>query len=126
MGINWIESRGRYGKQASDVEVSFIKGEIPQYSFRFTNGAMASKFKNAERLMVGFDDNCTRVYFATAESGLGYKVVKFKLTSTVRVTESKVNATLPTLNPSTVCGSYTLKYDEVEKLYYISIGALPR
>jgi hypothetical protein len=126
MGINWIESRGKSFGQTADIDVCYSNGKNKRYCFRISKGAMATKFKNAERLLVGANDECTRIYFADSNSKLGYKVIQNGCKYSVSISEKKVAETSPTLNPSAVIGTYNLKYDEIEKLYYISIGALPR
>ena len=126
MGINWISARGLTTNQTADLEVRYHKGKINRYSFAFTQGALATKLKNKERVMVGVNNSATRLYFAPVDEKQGYKVVKNARKAIVFVSGKKMAATCPTLSPSSVIGTYDLKYDEVEKLYYISIGALPR
>ena len=114
--------------QTADLDVAYSKGKCPQFSFGFTKGAHATKLKNAERVLIGMNDDETRLYFAPSEGKLGYKVVT-KPTSTkvyLFVTATKMESAYPTLPPSSVIGTYDLKFDEREKLYFISIGALPR
>lgn len=128
MGITWLVTYGKTAKQTADLEVCYSKGKCPQFSFNFSKGAYATKLKNAERVLVGMDENETRVYFAPAEGKLGYKVTSKPSSNKayVFVTASKMQAAFPTLPPSSVIGTYDLKYDMRENLYYISIGALPR
>lgn len=128
MGINWLVARGKVTNQTADLDIAYSKGKNPQFSFGFTKGAYATKLKNAERILVGMNDDETRLYFAPSEGKLGYKSVT-KPTSTkvyLFVTATKMESAYPTLPPSSVVGTYDLKFDEREKLYFISIGALPR
>lgn len=122
MAINWIEARGRNFKQTADVDIHYGK-KSNQLTFVFTQGALATKLKNTERIMFGVDDSLTRLYFAPVEAKLGHKVTGDRAHKpTVFVKASKFDM----VSPSAISGTYNLKYDEVEKLYYISIGALPR
>lgn len=127
MAISWIESKGKVCRQTADVDINYGK-KSNQYSFNFTQGAHATKLKNADRVMVGANDTLTRIYFCPVVERIGYKVVnKGRGTKrTIFISGVKMSATFPTLSPSAIIGTYDLKYDEVEKLYYISIGALPR
>ena len=128
MGINWLVAKGKVTTQTADLDISYCNGKCKQYSFRFSRGAYATKLKNAERILVGANEEETRLYFAPAEGKLGYKVVGKPNENRVVVfiSGSKIEATYPTLPPSSVVGTYDLKFDEREKLYYVSIGALPR
>lgn len=127
MAISWIEARGKNKRQTADVEVNYGK-KTGQYLFNFTQGAHATKFKNTERIMVGANDSLTRIYFCPVKEKLGYKVCEppRSVKRVVAISGAKMSAMFPALSPSSVIGTYDLKYDEVEKLYYISIGALPR
>ena len=123
MGISWIEARGRNFKQTADVDIRYGK-KSNQFTFVFTQGALATKLKNTERILLGIDDSLTRIYFAPVSEKLGYKVTGDRTHKpTVFVTATKFAAMI---SPSAISGTYNLKYDEVEKLHYISIGALPR
>ena len=122
MGINWIEARGRNFKQTADVDIRYGK-KSNQLTFTFTQGALATKLKNTERILLGVDDSNTRIYFAPVAEKLGYKVTgDTKHKPIVFVKADRFD----TISPSAISGTYNLKYDEVEKLHYISIGALPR
>lgn len=122
MGINWIEAKGRNFKQTADVDIRYGK-KSNQLAFAFTQGALATKLKNTERILIGVDDSLTRIYFAPVQERLGYKVTgDTKHKPMVFVTATKFDM----ISPSAISGTYNLKYDEVEKLHYISIGALPR
>lgn len=128
MAINWVKASGKsYGVQA-DVIVSYSVGRKSQFAFAFMQGAVAVKFKNTERLMVGFNDSMTRLYFCPTEDRSGYKVTTKNAScrSYMFIGEAKLYKTYPTFKPSMLIGTYDLKYDEQEQLYYISIGALPR
>ena len=70
MGINWISSTGRATNQTADLEVRYSNGKVKQYAFTFTQGAHATKLKNAERLMVGANDSLTRLYFAPVNENM--------------------------------------------------------
>lgn len=128
MGITWLVTHGKTAKQTADLEVAYSKGKYPQYGFNFSKGAYATKLKNAERILIGMNEDETRMYFAPAEGKLGYKVTGKPTANKVYVfiSASKMESAYPTLPPSAVVGTYDLKLDEREKLYYISIGALPR
>lgn len=127
MGVNWLEPRTRSFNQTADIEVRYSNGKVKQYAFNISKGAYATKFKNAERIMVGANDDLTRIYFSPVNEHIGYKaVIDGKSKVRLYITAKKVEETFPTLHPSAVIGTYNLKYDDAEKLYYISIGALPR
>ena len=129
MGINWIVTQASRGSRSdADLEVYFSKGKQSNYRFNFSKGAHATKLHNAQRILIGMNEEETRMYFAPAEGRLGYKVVSKPngTTALVYVSNAKMEQTFPTLPPSAVVGTYDLKLDEREKLYYISIGALPR
>ena len=122
MAINWIEARGKNRNQTADVDIHYGK-KSNQLTFAFTQGAVATKLKNTERVMLGLDDSLTRLYFAPVTERLGHKITgDTKHKPTVYVKASRFGM----VSPSAISGTYNLKYDEVEKLYYISIGALPR
>ena len=126
MGINWINTRARSVKLEADLEVFYGK-KSDQYTFSFSKGALATKLCNAPRIMIGADDSFTRLYFAPVTEKVGYKVTDARgLRGRLYVTGKKVAETFPTINPSTIIGTYNLKYDPIEDLHYISIGALPR
>lgn len=122
MAISWIEAKGKNYRQTADVDIRYGK-KSNQLTFVFTQGAYATKLKNTERVMLGVDDSLTRIYFAPVTEKLGYKVTgdtKHKPTIFVKATKFDM------VSPSAISGTYNLKYDELEKLHYISIGALPR
>ncbi len=128
MAIYWVQAKGkRYGAQA-DLVISYSAGRKSQFAFAFMQGAVAVKFKNTERLMIGFNDSMTRLYFCPTEDRNGYKVTTKNAAcrSYMFISEVKLYNTYPTFKPSMLIGNYSLKYDEQEQLYYISIGALPR
>lgn len=124
--INWVIAGGKTREGRADVEIGYSRGRQPKYTIRFSNGAHAVKLKNAERISIGLDANITRVYFAPCDNKTGFKFTRKQNYVLVQPTEKTIQNVCPTLSPATLVGSYQLKYDDKERCYYISIGALPR
>lgn len=73
MEINWLGNKKT--KVSSDVEINLVGRKVKHVAIYFSNGAMATKFKNADRIMVGFDEDNKYLCFAPGGTA-GYKVVK--------------------------------------------------
>lgn len=128
MGIKWLVTYGKTYNSIADVEINYSNGKYKQYAFSISKGAYATKFKNSERILIGFNESGTRLYLAPVKEKIGYKVVNTDRYGRVRffVSGDKMSRSYPKINPSVIIGTYELKYDEHEELYFISIGALPR
>ena len=132
MGINWMKAKGATRAYA-DVEINLTRsrkqGGYTSVAIRITKGAVATKLAHAERLYVGMDDYCSRLYFkpTVIMDKNGYRVTPSRGEKClVMVSMNKWAATFPTVAPSKLVGTYELKKDEESGLYYVSIGALPR
>lgn len=115
--IDWITNKR--APQKADVEVRLINGKT-SVMFIFTPGAVATKFRNSERVAIGVDADMQRVYFEADPEG--YKLLKKGNTFTATVMCKVVGKYA---NPMDIVGAYVIKKDP-EGRYYISIGAMPR
>ncbi len=118
MNITWCNTRPSAVMRA-DVSISLVANK-EKLNIRISGGAMATKFKNAEKICIGFDDNNSVLAFAPGNVS-GFKVRRNKDNSaTMLVSVAHVEGRV---KPHELCGEYYLKKDE-GGFYYISIGAL--
>ena len=114
--ITWIDNKK--AKQSADVSICLIKAK-DQISIRFSSGATAVKLRHCERIIIGIDDNRTRLYIAPYANG-GYKCTKLK-SGGCRILISCVKFR-DYIHPSELCGTYEMHKD-AEGNWFISIGA---
>lgn len=121
--INWVPTSSKTSYRIKgDVSVSIVdKGR--RVTVRFSPGAMSVKLGHAERVMIGFDETCTRCYF---KKGMGYKLTINKDGSGLMLLLSSKIEKLMGRNCAVLSGDYFLNYDKESEAYYFSIGALPR
>ena len=122
MNINWCTNNSRQ-RQMADVSITVSKNKDHLW-IQFSGGAMATKFSNANRIMVGFDENDACFCFAPCEDNRGFKVAR----GTGGVGRINVNAKHITDHCALheLHGNWTLKTDKDTKISYIPIGALRR
>lgn len=121
MAINWINAHERHTiKNGADVSVQFAN-KRSVVSFTFSDGAVATKFAHAPRVLIGADELQTRLYFLPGEAG--YKLTPRNKTSKAffRVQTKKVETIVD--RPSELIGDYNLTKDPDSGAWYIKIGA---
>lgn len=127
MVINWLQTGGKAISGDAELEITIANKSNPQLFFRFKQSCISIKFKGAPRMMIGVDGSKSRLYFMGTSEKAGFNISTSRSPKAVVAVSLKTfQRDFPTVSPSSVAGTYALKYDEFEKLYYISIGALPR
>ena len=118
--IGWFENRTV--RQGADVVINRIKsGTTNAIQFRFKDSVYRSKLGRNDRVAVGYDAETCRIYFAPCGEGKGYKVAsndKYNSTYTMKVAISKLE---DVVDPELLYGSYTMMFDDQERLFYIDI-----
>lgn len=120
--IKWMENK-RKGRKTSnrscDVMISIIKNgtkrsgeEELAVSIRFYRNAEQSITRTG-RLQVGIDDEEERIYFASAEETLGYKLSGRKNTKVIQFKPDDLQ------DWRSYTGEYKLLQDPLNKLFYI-------
>lgn len=119
MNITWCNTRPN-GLMRADVSIS-ITGDKERIILRISGGAMATKFKNADHIRIGFDNFNSVLAIASGDGG-GFKVKRNKDGSAV--TTISVKHIQDHVKPHELLGDYYLKRDEESGFYYVPIGAL--
>ena len=117
--INWV--RTERSKVTSDVSISLINKK-ETLSIIFTQGALSTKLHHAEKVMIGFDEATTRLYFCADPKGYSCKVQK---SGNARVS-IPVARIIDYIHPSALAGEYEMRDEPQTKYPFISIGALSR
>lgn len=122
--IDWLENATRK-TQKSDLSVSWCNNRT-RMGFRLSTGAMASKFKHAERILIGVDKKLKRFYLK-GTTDAGYKPQMLTNGAAVlRITAENLEKVLGNDRPSELLGDYNLSYDKDNEAYFFDIGALSR
>lgn len=122
MNINWVSNQRKSALKA-DVMISLVGKRKDHLVITISQGCYAVRFKNAERIMIGFDEKNTCFCMAPGGSE-GYKVSK-PANGNARVQISTAHI-IEHCAPHELCGNYVLKYDPETKVSYIGIGTLTR
>lgn len=118
MNITWLTNQKR---KSSGVEVmiTLVGRKTKHVSITFPAGVMATKFGNAERIKVGFDDNKEYMCFQGAEDE-GYKVsVLPNKCGRIQVSMGMFEGIC---EPHEINGNYSLARLEGTKIYYLPIN----
>ena len=121
MNISWVGGKTNHYLKA-DVMVTLVCKKT-MLCIQFSQGVMATRFKHADRIMVGLDENDSMFCFAPGD-GTGFKVYE-GANKTGRIKVS-VNHVINHCSPNSLCGDWVLKTDMESGVSYIPIGALPR
>lgn len=118
MNISWLSNQR--GKGSNVEAIITVVGKAQKHvSITFPAGVMATKFGNAERIKVGFDDNREYMCF-TGSDDAGYKVsVLPNKSGRIQVSEKKFNGVC---EPHEINGNYALEKLGDTKIYYIPIN----
>lgn len=119
--VNWVESTKGSNGVKGDVSITFLKNR-ERVSIKIKSGVWATKFRHCEKLMIGFDDNGTRIYFAPAGSYGGYTITKANGQGD-GVIAIKCDRFSEWVKPADIIGDYILQVDEENNAYYAKIGA---
>ena len=71
--INWVDNKMRQSV-TSDVSVSIVGRKKSSIGVIFPAGIMATKFRHADRILLGFNDEDKCVCFTPGDARRGYKV----------------------------------------------------
>lgn len=119
MNINWLDNR-RTRRANVDVDIRIVGRKDKHLSINFSNGIIATRFKNSDRIMVGFDEDNKYLCFAPGGTE-GYKIVRQngiggKIQIHNRLFEGHREM-------HELCGAYALNYDPESKVSFIEIKA---
>lgn len=125
MNINWVSVKREHAMR-SDVSIHFTTGgDVAIISF--SSGTMGVKFGHKKKIALGFDENCSRMYFLPNDTE-GYTV---HATSggkgSIQVQTKRIDGYLSgKVRTSSLLGDYQIRRDDEAKAWFISIGALTR
>ena len=122
--IDWINTSQKRSLIKADVNIVWTCKRT-RLMVRVSSGAMATKFKHAERLLVGADQKLKRVYLKASEEGYKVHVNKSGMASFL-LQVSAVESIIGNERPSELVGDYALSYDRENDAYFFDIGALSR
>jgi hypothetical protein len=122
MNINWVNNQRKSSLKA-DVMITLTGKKKDHLVITFAQGCFAVKFKNSERVMVGFDEGDTCFCMAPGGSE-GFKVSR-PGNGNPRIQISTAHI-IGHCAPHELCGNYMLKQDPTTKVCYIGIGTLTK